>query len=201
MIYVPQDAQIIWEGRHHTVYVWDNKDKVIKIPKVGYPVDYKQANTSLDFFQKTFPEFIPDTHIILWDKDIPYHVVQDRVHGILLGEFLRKQWMSQRVGNQLMVFTERALEILDKKTACFDIIGTPSSDELKNQWEGCTNIIVSWNQQISFVDLCCQSRSIWRPVLLNKVIKLIRRDKYRQIILDRRALLMDLKNRLRKCKK
>jgi hypothetical protein len=163
--------QLLWGGKHHQVYLWEN-EYVVKIPHKNTYISYEQAKKSVVFFQAEFSEYLPETTVLPWNRTYPYWVVQKRVDGVLLGDFLRHEWMSQKIWQLLSSFTEKALQVLEWKNIGFDIIGTPSLPGLKGKWNGCTNIIVHPDDEhISFIDCVVPSRTIWWGYLANRLLQ------------------------------
>lgn len=161
----------IWQGKHHQVYQQD-EEYVIKIPQPGTNISYNQAVKSARFFQEEFWDYIPETTILRWGQNCPYQVVQKRVNGILLGDFLQDEWMSPKIWHVLSSFAEKALQVLEWKIIGFDIIGTPPSPDLKGKWDWCTNIIVHPDgESISFIDCVIPSRAIWSSYLVNRILQ------------------------------
>lgn len=163
--------QFIWEGKHHQVYFWDD-EYVLKIPKKDTNISYEQAKKSVRFFEEEFGEYFPETMVLSWNGEYPYQVKQKRVNGVILGDFLRHEWMSPKIWHVLSSFAEKALQVLEWKIIGFDIIGTPPSPELKGKWDGCTNIIVHPDDEhISFIDNVIPSRAIWRSYIVNRLLQ------------------------------
>jgi hypothetical protein len=158
----------IWEWRHHSVY--GDNDWVVKIPKKTTPITWRQAKNSLNFFEENFPEFIPETHLEKWWKEIPYFVTQKRVHGVLLAEHFALMSLSPDIWEKLREFTERAYTIILNDGRWFDIIGTPTNPIHKWNWEWCTNFITNPESgSIHFIDTIAWSSSLSLPSMLCKI--------------------------------
>lgn len=124
---------------------------------------------------------------------MPYYVIQERVSGVLLGEFLRQYRLSDEIREKLHIFMTRAMGVFDQKSISFDIIGTPPPGQIHNTWIGCTNFMVQDGQSdLRFLDLCCQSKSIGRAVILNWLIRLKKHRLYATIKSERTSLLTSL---------
>ncbi len=185
--------EIIWEWAHHTVYSQDS-NWVVKIPRNWNPISWNQANNSLAFFQEYFSTYMPETHLEKWRKDIPYFVLQKRVHGILLCNYLSDDDImpSSDILSKLKIFTERAYKIIQDQWRGFDIIGTPIHPKDKRQWSGCTNFMVSpENSELFFIDSIAWSKTLSLPSLVCKIwSKIIPAYKKRERLT--KQLLLDL---------
>lgn len=189
-MYAEKRISFQWWTRHHVVIQDDFVKKSSLHSEKEIPI--WRAIKSIEFFEKYFWDMIPRTLLAIENEG--YVIYQEYIPWITLWEYVQNRgWViSNTLRESLLRYLERAEDVL-WGGIIFDYFWTEFDENKPKWWNNATNLIVTPEERVMFVDTVDATDSIWRRgvsnYFLNKVMQ-SKRDRIDSLL----SAIRDIKN-------